>query len=147
MIKRVFGCLGMTVAVLIVGSCQWQGMQAKQRIRVRFPAEYQDGQFAFYRASFNCPGYSYIFKLSPTAARKLRNTAQRHRTDFHAVAFWGTEGAAGLRCLTGSPYRDKPNNLKDHMNLPDTFLSQPRDDTYDYYIPSLGVIAGGNEPG
>jgi hypothetical protein len=145
--SQAMGCLALilaAVALLIVGSCQWQDIRLKQAIRSSLPAQYQDGEFIFFN---RCDGYSYIFKLSPAAAQRLRSNVNANETGVHDPALWGTEGAAGFRCLKSDhPYHNKPSSLKDHINLASTYYRQTSHRTYEYFIPSLGVIAGGNDP-
>lgn len=141
------GCLGLVLAVvalLIVGSCEWRDMRTKQRIRDRLPAQYQDGEFAYFK---QCDwGFTYIFKLSPSAAQSLRAHAAVERSGAQNPLFWGAEAAEGLRCWDNDhPYKDKPERLGDHVNLPTSYRREHDLFTYTYFVPSLGVIAGGNE--
>lgn len=146
--SQAMGCLGLivvTIALLAVGSCQWQDMRTKASIRDHLPAQYRDGEFVFFRQSMSCNGYSFIFKLSHSAAQKLRIDAQAQPPRAHGL--WG-DMADGLFCLGGHyPYKNL-TELKEHVNRPGTHLRKPdsTNGSYEYYIPSLGIIAGGNAP-
>ncbi len=145
--SQAMGCLGLilvTIALLAVGSCEWQDMRTKASIRDHLPAQYRDGEFAYFKQCDH--GFTYIFKLSPAAAQKLRANAAVERSGAQNPPFWGPEPGEGLGCWGEDyPYKDKPQRLEDHLNLADSYMREHDHYSYTYFVPSLGVIAGGNE--
>lgn len=155
--SQAMGCLGLVVAaiaLLVIGSCQWRDMRTKDSIRASLPAQYRDGEFAYFKQCGH--GFTYIFKLSPAAAQRLRANAARESAGAQSPPLWGSDTnlevwpdtPEGLRCWDKDrPYREKPERLGDHLHFPSSYRKETDRIFYQYFVPSLGVIAGGNEPG
>ena len=135
------------IAVFVASSFYSQRARMKENIRNRLPAEYRDGEFVYFNEC-NFGGYTFIFKLSDNSARRLRDNVGAGESGSHQPALWGTEGPIGLPCLGGAdmPYRERPGRwLMNHVNLSSTRYRQITHNDSEYVIPSLGIIAGGNE--
>lgn len=135
------------VAVLSMGSCQLQLVREKQAIRANLPLPYQDGHFVQFDVCDRLfGGGSYIFQLSPKAAQRLRHNAMRNGSPSGSSReLWSREGPpAGLLCLNIDSAEQK--RLRYHANRLGSWSRQTASRTFDYFIPSLGIVVGGSDP-
>lgn len=147
---RLLGWLTIIVvgaAVLGVGSCQLQRVREKQAIRAKLPLPYQDGHFTRFDVCDRLfGGGSYIFQLSPKAAQHLLHDAMRNGSPSGSSGeLWSREGPpAGLLCLNIDSAEQK--RLRYHANRLGSWSRQTASRTFDYFIPTLGIVVGGSDP-
>lgn len=131
-------------AVLALGACHLKRASEMETIRASLPLPYREGRFAHYDVcSRFWGGQSYVFELSPNAARELRKVTRSSLSPPSRYSVWSTEGPLELMCLDLDDAEWK--RLKTHARLPGSYAREGRR-SRDIFIPSLGLIVGGSLP-
>ena len=131
-------------AVLALGACHLKRASEMEAIRTSLPLPYREGRFVHYDVcSRFWGGQSYVFELSPDAARELRKETRSLPSPPSEYGAWGTDGPLELMCLNLDDAEWK--RLKAHARLPDSYAREGLH-SRDIFIPSLGLIVGGRLP-
>jgi hypothetical protein len=138
------GALALGAAILAAGAFEWHRSTEKGTIRANLPSPYQDGRVVrLDHCDIEVGGYSYIFELSPTAARNLRSATQARAAKPGGLGAWG-DGPLEFGCLDAD--EAEMRRIRAHARQPGSYYEHTGHISGRLFIPSLGLIVGGYLP-
>ena len=138
------GSLSLGAVILALGAFEWHRSTEKGTIRANLPVPYQDGRVVrLDHCDIEVGGYSYIFELSPAAARNLRSATRSGAARSDGNGAWG-DGPLEFGCLDAN--EAEMRRIRAHARQPGSYYEQTGHISGRLVIPSLGLIVGGYLP-